>query len=54
MNSTQFLVIIACMLCLALGAIALNQVIEEPQAPSSVQVMESDSTAAEAATPVRL
>jgi hypothetical protein len=54
MNSNQFLVIIGCILCLALGLIALSQATEDPETAASVHVMEFDSIVGDAATPVRL
>jgi len=54
MNSNQFLVMIACILCLALGAIALSQVSQDADATESVQVGETTQVSAPDSTPVRL
>lgn len=54
MNSNQFLVIIACLLCLALGAIALSQASQDTDATESVHVGETMQVSAPDSTPVRL
>jgi len=54
MNANQFLLMIACMLCLALGAIALSQVSQDSEAPISVQVIETTPTPADTTDGIRL
>ena len=54
MNSNQFLVMIACLLCLALGAIALSQVSQDADATASVQVGDTNEVSTPDSTPVRL
>lgn len=54
MNSNQFLVMIACLLCLALGAIALSQVSQDSNATASMNVGETTQVSAPDSTPVRL
>ena len=54
MKSNQFVVMIACLLCLALGAIVLSQVSQETDTTAPVQIGETTQVSSPDSTPVRL
>lgn len=54
MDAKQFLLMIACMLCLALGAIALSQVSQDSEPTASMQVIETTPTSSDTTNGVRL
>jgi len=54
MNANQFLIMIGCLLCLALGAIVLSQVSQDAEPTASVQVIEVTPTPADTTNGVRL
>ena len=54
MNANQFLLMIACLLCLALGAIALSQVSQDSETTASVQVIESTPAPSDTTDGIRL
>jgi hypothetical protein len=54
MNANQFLLMIGCLLCLALGAIAVNQVSLDTDPAPTIQVMEPTSSPSDTTDGVRL
>lgn len=54
MNANQFLIMIGCMLCLALGAIAVSQVSQDSEPTATVQVIEVTPTPSDTTDGVRL
>lgn len=54
MDSNQFLIMIGCLLCLALGAIAVNQVVLDAEPAPTVQVMESSPAPSDTTGGIRL
>lgn len=54
MDAKQFLVMIGCLLCLALGAIVLSQVSQDSEETASVQVIEATPAPSDTTDGVRL
>lgn len=54
MNANQFLIMIGCLLCLALGAIAVNQFSLDADPAPTVQVMESSPAPSDTTGVIRL